>query len=110
RDYALTEDAERVSTLAGDRTALTFSMSGLSKIAGLPQMKAGWIVASGPGSDQALEALELIADTYLSVSTPVQVALPRLLALSGGMLEQIRQRTAANLVYLHDAARDSTAT
>ena len=110
RDYGLTEDAERVSTLAGDRQALTFSMSGLSKIAGLPQMKAGWIVASGPGRDAALEALELIADTYLSVSTPVQVALPRLLALSGEVLEQIRHRTAANLAHLRDATRNSTAT
>jgi len=110
RDYALIEDAERVSSLAGDRRALTFSMSGLSKIAGLPQMKAGWIVASGPGSDAAMEALELIADTYLSVSTPVQVALPRLLALSGGIMEQIGQRTASNLVHLRDAVRDSVAT
>jgi alanine-synthesizing transaminase len=110
RDYALTEDTERVSTLAGQRQALTFSMSGLSKIAGLPQMKAGWIVASGPGSGEALEALELIADTYLSVSTPVQLALPRLLAISGGIMEQIRHRTAANLVHLHKAAQDSTAT
>lgn len=110
RDYALVEDADRVSTLAGQRQALTFSMSGLSKIAGMPQMKAGWMVASGPGSDEALEALELIADTYLSVSTPVQVALPRLLAISGGILEQIRQRTAANLVHLRQATRNSAAT
>ena len=110
RDYALTEDPERVSTLAGQRRALTFSMSGLSKIAGLPQMKAGWILASGPGSEAALEALELIADTYLSVSTPVQVALPRLLALSTGIMQQIRQRTASNLVHLRDAVRNSAAT
>jgi len=110
RDYAFAEDTERISTLAGERRALTFSMSGLSKIAGLPQMKAGWIVASGPGSEGALEALELIADTYLSVSTPVQVALPRLLALSGEVMEQIRQRTAANLAHLRDATRNSAAT
>jgi aspartate/methionine/tyrosine aminotransferase len=110
RDYALAEDTECVSTLAGERRALTFSMSGLSKIAGLPQMKAGWIVASGPDSDVALEALELIADTYLSVSTPVQVALPRLLALAGGVTDQIRQRTAANLAHLRDETRNSAAT
>ena len=109
-DYALIDDPERVSTLAGDRRALTFSMSGLSKIAGLPQMKAGWIVASGPGSNVALQALELVADTYLSVSTPVQVALPRLLSLSGGIIEQIGQRAASNLVHLRDAVRDSVAT
>jgi alanine-synthesizing transaminase len=110
RDYALNEDAERASTLAGERRALTFSMSGLSKIAGLPQMKAGWIVASGPGSDVALEAMELIADTYLSVSTPVQIALPRLLALAAGVMDQIGQRTASNLVHLREVTRHSSAT
>ena len=115
RDYAFNEDTDRVSTLTGellsDRPrALTFSMSGLSKIAGLPQMKLGWIVASGPNRDQVMDALELIADTYLSVSTPVQVALPRLLALSGGILEQIRERTASNLALLREAVHNSTAT
>jgi len=114
RDYAFGEDADRVPTLTGDRRALTFSMSGLSKIAGLPQMKLGWIVASGPRSeeapDQAMHALELIADTYLSVATPVQVALPRLLGLSNGILEQIRRRTAANLAHLREAVQGSAAT
>ena len=99
-----------MSTLTGERRALTFSMSGLSKIAGLPQMKLGWIVASGPNRDQAMDALELIADTYLSVSTPVQVALPRLLGLSGGILEQIRQRTASNLARLRGIVDGSAAT
>lgn len=114
REYAFAEDTERVSTLAGDRRALTFSMSGLSKIAGLPQMKLGWIVASGPDRDrtrdQAMDALELIADTYLSVSTPVQVALPRLLQLSSGIMQQIRQRTASNLASLREAMQGSAAT
>jgi alanine-synthesizing transaminase len=114
RDYAFAEDGDRVSTLAGNRRALTFSMSGLSKIAGLPQMKLGWIVASGPNREdaryQAMDALELIADTYLSVSTPVQVALPRLLALSGGILSQIRERTASNLVRLRESVHGTAAT
>ncbi|MBZ5635897.1 MAG: pyridoxal phosphate-dependent aminotransferase [Acidobacteriia bacterium] len=110
RDYAFGQDPERMSTLTGERRALTFSMSGLSKIAGLPQMKLGWIVASGPNRDQAMDALELIADTYLSVSTPVQVALPRLLGLSGGILEQIRQRTASNLARLRGIVDGSAAT
>jgi hypothetical protein len=115
RDYGFAEDAERVSTLAGEHlsdkpSALTFSMSGLSKIAGLPQMKLGWIIACGPRSAEALDALELIADTYLSVSTPVQVALPRLLALSSGILEQIRERTASNLVRLREAVQGAVAT
>jgi len=115
RDYAFAEDPERVSTLAGDpflenRSALTFSMSGLSKIAGLPQMKLGWIITRGPRSNAALDALELIADTYLSVSTPVQVALPRLLRLSDSILNEIRERTASNMTRLREAVHGSTAT
>jgi aspartate/methionine/tyrosine aminotransferase len=114
RDYGFANEADRVSTLAGNRRALTFSMSGLSKIAGLPQMKLGWIIAnggvSGPKSDQAMDALELIADTYLSVSTPVQAALPRLLALSSLIMQQIRERTASNLARLRGMMQDSPAT
>src|SRR5471030_1315174 len=71
----------RVRTLAGVEDCLAFSMSGLSKVAGLPQMKLGWTVVSGPSDlrREAMEKLEWIADTYLSVSTPVQHAAPRLL-------------------------------
>jgi hypothetical protein len=100
-DYAHGEDTRRVRTLAGKRGALKFSMSGLSKIAGLPQLKLGWIVASGEGAVEACDRLEWIADTYLSVGTPVQLALPSLLASSVG--DQIRKRTAANLRWLLDA-------
>jgi aspartate/methionine/tyrosine aminotransferase len=90
------------------QTALTFSLSGLSKIAGLPQMKLGWIVASGPGHETALERLELIADTYLSVSTSVQIALPRLLAASAAVRSQILERARSNLALLRAAiGRDS---
>jgi hypothetical protein len=109
-DYALGEDPDRVTTLAGSRRALVFSLSGLSKIAGLPQMKLGWIAASGPGCDAALDALELIADTYLSVATPIQVALPRLLTLSSGVRDQIRSRTATNLDVLEHALAGSAVT
>lgn len=61
--------------------ALVFSLGGLSKSAGLPQLKLGWIFANGPAGllEEAIERLEWIADSYLSVSTPVQLALPRLL-------------------------------
>jgi alanine-synthesizing transaminase len=110
RDYGFADEADRVSTLAGERRALTFSMSGLSKIAGLPQMKLGWIVASGPHRAEALDALELVADTYLSVSTPAQVALPRLLTLSGGILDQVRARTTSNLAQLRESVQGSAAT
>jgi alanine-synthesizing transaminase len=99
-DYAFSPDDTSVRSLTGESEALTFSMSGLSKIAALPQMKLGWIIASGPGHEAALEQLELIADTYLSVATPVQIALPRLLAAAVGIREQILDRTRANLALL----------
>ncbi len=97
-DYAHGADPRRVRTLAGKGGALKFSMSGLSKIAGLPQLKLGWIVASGVGAGEACERLEWIADTYLSVATPVQLALPSLLASRAG--QQIQNRTAENLEWL----------
>lgn len=99
-DYPFGSDPSRVTTLTGARNVLTFSMSGLSKVAGLPQMKLGWIVASGPGHEAALDRLELIADTYLSVGTPVQLVLPRLLAASTGIRAQIIERTHSNLASL----------
>jgi hypothetical protein len=108
-DYGFGDDAARVTTLAGARTALSFSMSGLSKIAGLPQMKLGWIVASGPEHERALDRLEWIADTFLSVSTPVQLALTRLLDAGQGICAQIRERTAANLASLRARALGSAA-
>lgn len=103
-DFAFASDPTRVATLSGPSDALTFSMSGLSKIAGLPQMKLGWIVAGGPDHRAALEGLEWIADTFLSVATPVQWALPRILAASATVQEQIRRRTRANLEHLRERA------
>jgi alanine-synthesizing transaminase len=100
-DYAFVSDPLR--SVIGARCALTFAMSGLSKVAGLPQMKLGWIVASGLNHELALSRLELIADTYLSVATPVQVALPRLLAVSAAVRNQILDRTRANLESLRHA-------
>ena len=98
-DYAFAADPERVARLTGVEEVLTFSLSGLSKVAGLPQMKLGCIVTGGPSSQRAaaLERLELIADTYLSVATPVQHALPRLLEAGENIREQIRRRTRKNL-------------
>jgi len=100
-DYALTEDRERVSTLAGVEQCLAFSMSGLSKVAGLPQMKLGWIVVNGPADlrTQAWDKLEWIADTYLSVGTPVQCAAARLLNAGDDVQRQIRTRSFENLAF-----------
>src|SRR6185436_10787548 len=86
-------------TLLDAGPPLAFSMSGLSKVAGLPQMKLGWIVAGGAQRREAMERLEWIADTYLSVSTPVQCAAARLLTAGDKVQRQIRERTAANLVF-----------
>jgi alanine-synthesizing transaminase len=108
-DYGFGTDPARVTTLAAPRAALTFSMSGLSKIAGLPQMKLGWIVAGGAAHEAALSKVEWIADTYLSVATPVQHALTRLLKVSEMVRDQIRQRTAANLDTLHASLAGSPA-
>lgn len=109
-DYAFGGDPQRVRTLADTTEGLAFSMSGLSKVAGLPQMKLGWIVISGPSAEcaEAKDKLEWIADTYLSVSTPVQQAAPRLLELGKGIQSQIAARVRANLTWLESAiAADS---
>ncbi len=110
-DYALTSDGERVKTLAEVEECLAFSMSGLSKIAGLPQMKLGWIVASGPEAvrREAMEKLEWIADTYLSVSTPVQCAAAALLEAGEAVQQQIRVRSAENLAFAEELLRGSAA-
>jgi len=112
-DYVWAEDPERVATLVGRGVpALTggvFSMSGLSKIAGLPQMKLGWIVVSGPQAETGMERLELIADTYLSVATPVQWALGELLDASAEVRSQIIDRTRANLAHLRSALEGASA-
>jgi len=85
------------SFAAGIEGVPAFVVSGLSKIAGLPQMKAAWIVATGPESSAALDRLEVIADTFLSMNAPVQWALPAWLASADGIQGQIQARVAGNL-------------
>lgn len=87
-----------VAAAAGAQ-ALTFSLSGLSKSCALPQMKLAWIALGGPRETvaRAAERLELIADTYLSVSTPVQLALPELFRIGRSAAERTRERLAENL-------------
>lgn len=86
---------------------LTFTLGGLSKSAGLPHFKLAWIRVSGPGKHEALNALELIADNFLSVATPVQVALPAILTLASPIREAIQQRTRRNLESLRKFAPPS---
>jgi alanine-synthesizing transaminase len=88
----------RVAAAMDAPGALVFSLGGLSKAAGLPQLKLGWIFANGPAGllEQAIERLEWIADSYLSVSTPVQLALPRLLEHGRGTADAIWARVLRN--------------
>ena len=112
-DYALdTKDAgENVhaSFSSGEHPVLTYVLSGLSKVAGLPQMKAAWIAAFGPESllDTATARLEMIADTFLSMNAPVQHAMPYLLANRVGVQQQIVQRVRTNLAELDRRLADA---
>jgi alanine-synthesizing transaminase len=107
--YAHAPDPTRVAVAAADpeltAEVLVFSLGGLSKGCGLPQVKLGWIAAGGPAPlvAAALARLELIADTYLSAGTPVQLAAPRLLALGAGIRRDIAARVAANRAHLAGA-------
>jgi alanine-synthesizing transaminase len=102
-DYPIeTRESEKPRTLAGENRALVFTLSGLSKISALPQMKCAWIVLSGPENlvKEASARLEVITDTYLSTSTPVALALPALLSLRQELQPQIIARIRANLACL----------
>ena len=105
-DYAFGHDPRRVICLAGQVEALTFCLGGLSKSCGLPQLKLGWVAVSGPRAlrDEALARLEVVADTYLSVATPVQRALPAILARRPELQAPIAARVAANLELLRRRA------
>ncbi|HEV1994565.1 MAG TPA: pyridoxal phosphate-dependent aminotransferase [Candidatus Acidoferrum sp.] len=96
-DFALT--GKQPASFAANAGALTFTMSGLSKISGLPQMKFAWLIAGGPEplKLQALARLEVIADTYLSMSAPVQLAAPAFLDQRHGFQKQLMARVRRNL-------------
>jgi alanine-synthesizing transaminase len=89
-------------SFAASREALTFTMSGVSKICGLPQMKLAWLSASGPQNLKApaLERLEIIADTYLSMNAPAQYALPTFLDQRRDFQSQVLARVQRNLAAL----------
>jgi alanine-synthesizing transaminase len=100
-DYEL-DSAGHKSFAAGPHPALTFVLSGLSKVAALPQMKAAWIAAFGPEPllKESLDRLEIVADTFLAMNAPIQCALPVWLSGRGAMQAQIRSRLRENLVAL----------
>jgi hypothetical protein len=101
-DYALEGNAGRVVSHASFAEILTFTLSGLSKISALPQMKLAWLVANGPPPRlrEALARLEIIGDTYLSLSTPLACALPAWLEMRREVQPQILERLRSNLRWL----------
>ena len=105
-DYVL-EGQSPLTDLAGRADVLTFTLGGASKTLGLPQVKLGWMIAGGPQEQRraALAALEHIADSYLSVSTPVQVAAPSLLRDAVPVRAAIYDRVRQNLKHARAIAR-----
>jgi alanine-synthesizing transaminase len=99
-DFAL--PAAQPISFAANAEALTFTLSGLSKISGLPQMKLAWVVTSGPRTfkEKAAARLELIADTYLSMNAPVQLAAPVFLEQRHAFQQQVLARLRKNLLEL----------
>ncbi len=99
-DYA--HDRSAQPTFAANQDVLTFTLSGVSKISALPQMKIAWIATSGPapGVDAAQSRLEIIADTYLSMNAPIQWATPVLLNQRKHIQQQLLDRVLANLAQL----------
>jgi len=106
-DYRLGADAPVTDLAPRASGCLTFTLGGLSKSIGLPQLKLGWIVAGGPpdAREAALAHLELIADSFLSVGTPVQVGAATLLARGAGIRASIHARVSENLATLEETAR-----
>jgi aspartate/methionine/tyrosine aminotransferase len=99
-DYA--HDGNKRGTFVANKDVLTFTLSGLSKISALPQMKVAWVAASGPDGqvDAAMSRLEVIADTYLSMNAPMQWAMPTLLGQRQNIQKQLLDRVLANLAEL----------
>jgi len=104
-DYSLNDALEAASFASRadskNEPVLTFALSGLSKISGLPQMKVAWIAVTGPEElkREALSRLEVIADTYLSMNAPLQWAIPEMLAERRNIERQLMSRIRGNLAY-----------
>jgi aspartate/methionine/tyrosine aminotransferase len=107
-DFVLAPNASK--SFSSNYDALTFTMSGISKISGLPQMKFAWLSVSGPNElkKEALARLEVIADTYLSMNAPVQLAAPVLLEQRQGFQEQLMGRVRKNLEELDRQLAEQT--
>jgi len=108
-DYGFGDDENRAESLVSNDSVLTFVMSGFSKILALPQMKLAWIVTNGPTGlrNEAVERLDFIADTFLSVAAPVQHSARAWLRLRQSMRDQILVRAQGNLNWLRDVTEES---
>jgi aspartate/methionine/tyrosine aminotransferase len=106
-DYVLEGDRLYTDVAPLATECLTFTLSGFSKTLGLPQLKLGWIVVGGPAPlrARALDGLELIADSFLSVNTPVQIATPALLEAASAIRQSIATRVRANFETLRRTVR-----
>lgn len=101
-DYAFENDSERITSFAGVSDILTFSLGGISKSLGLPQMKLSWVVVNGPEKlvKEAMNRLEIISDTFLSVNTPSQEALPIWFDMINEIQSEIKERIKTNLDWI----------
>jgi aspartate/methionine/tyrosine aminotransferase len=106
-DYPLRNDTYSVGSTVSEAEVLTFTLNGLSKMCGLPQMKLGWIVVSGQQDmvAEASERLEILCDTFLSVNTPIQVALPTLFETGATIRTSILNRIRSNFSFLQNELR-----
>ena len=106
-DYALDADPDQPASALRHDSSLVIVLSGLSKLTGLPQMKLAWLAVNGPNAacQQVVDRLELVADMYLSVSTPVQHAAERWLRNRTNFQEQLTQRLRGNLRFLRESLR-----
>jgi alanine-synthesizing transaminase len=111
-EYGLSADARRATSVLEGSAPLLVALDGLSKAAALPQLKLAWMTLGGEPARvrEATERLELISDTFLSASTPVQRALPALLATRATAANAIRSRARANLATLVALLRHSAVT
>ena len=103
-NYEFTDDETRSRTLITEDRALGFSLNGLSKVAGMPQMKLAWIIIHGPAteSQHVSERLEILLDTYLSVNTPVQLCAQQLFTIGSDIRRQLSARTKRNLQFIRE--------
>jgi len=102
RSSTAVDERTNARSFAGNQEVLTFTLSGLSKVAALPQMKVAWVVTSGPRelAATAMERLEVIADTYLSMNAPIQWATPALLEQRKSIQRHLLERVKGNLAEL----------